>query len=347
MKTILKKLSALLLVFALMFSLAGCGGKDNGDNQGKDKPARPAVTQAPENVYDGPDCSLVRDHMDGVNYIAAAAFLGYYEYGYELIMNYLGDMGISAEYPFLEEIPEENFIDAGGDELYCVVPAGEDYSISVYEWLVDEYNDYEGEPGNALFHSDNGQPVFIKCNESDLYPNVLVSVEDSNGNITDYNPCLSGMDGRLDIPFDFPGIMDFSMYGNIDGGAADVTDTLCLYDSWTVDFYNDSIENIFGEFSFNYDGTAELHYGIDSEEYDCHYAGVYYYAYDSTLPDDAIIVELYAQYTPEAEIADELHFAATFEQEELGDSLTMVIEDGDEPFYGVDYGVYVMAPAMG
>lgn len=71
-----------------------------------------------------------------------------------------------------------------------------------------------------------------------------------------------------------------------------------------------------------------------------------YYTYDSTLPDDALMIELYAEYVPDG-VAEELHFVATFEYEELGDSLTMVIEEGDDPFPGIDYGVYVMAPAMG
>ena len=71
-----------------------------------------------------------------------------------------------------------------------------------------------------------------------------------------------------------------------------------------------------------------------------------YYAYDSILPDDALMIELYAEYAPDG-VAEELHFVATFEYEELGGSLTMVIEEGDDPFPGIDYGVYVMAPAMG
>lgn len=71
-----------------------------------------------------------------------------------------------------------------------------------------------------------------------------------------------------------------------------------------------------------------------------------YYAYDSTLPYGALMIELYAEYVPDG-VAEELHFVATFEYEELGGSLTMVIEEGDDPFPGIDYGVYVMAPAMG
>lgn len=67
------------------------------------------------------------------------------------------------------------------------------------EYMVDRSMPIEGFPGEVQL---------VKCNVSDLYSNVLISVTDGNETIEVY-PSLSMEDGRLAKD---PGVYDFSIY---------------------------------------------------------------------------------------------------------------------------------------
>ena len=58
---------------------------------------------------------------------------------------------------------------------------------------------FEGKPGEALV---------LRCNFSEIYSNVLVSVTDGGGAI-DFHPSISLMDGHL---AELAGVYDFSVY---------------------------------------------------------------------------------------------------------------------------------------
>ena len=119
-------------------------------------------------------------------------------------------------FPFLSEVPETNYVDAGGQELYCILPR-DDTEISVYDWIMDESNDYEGEARNLLYLSDVGAPILLRCSTMEGVPNCQISV--TNPYVIEqkivFEPCISGMDGHIYIPEDL-NLVDFTLYQDWD-----------------------------------------------------------------------------------------------------------------------------------
>lgn len=130
--------------------------------------------------------------------LLAVAYLGFgtdfasYMAGSDTYGSYL------KEYAFLADIPKERWLDAGGYEIYAVVPADSSYTVSVYSFSVDETNDYRGAVGERLWRVEEGKPFLLCCNVSDIMPNVSLILEGGNGNtLLEYEPGLSLKDGSL------------------------------------------------------------------------------------------------------------------------------------------------------
>lgn len=139
--------------------------------------------------------------------LCAAAFLGY---GTDLA-SFVEE---AADYPFLREIPEENYVvqPDGGNEIYCIIPADQSASLAVNEWIMDESNGFYGEPGQVLYRSEEGGPVLLCINPSDVVPGTQVTIVDSLGEVLEWNPSLSFYDGTMNTPWHSPGVSDFTDY---------------------------------------------------------------------------------------------------------------------------------------
>lgn len=77
-------------------------------------------------------------------------------------------------YPYLDGIPEDHIIEYTGDEWYVIVPAEDGWKISIEScsWN-DDFTESRTE--DLLWESDDGLPLILQCNLSDLYSNVQVT----------------------------------------------------------------------------------------------------------------------------------------------------------------------------
>ena len=146
------------------------------------------------------------DHGD----LCAAATLGYMGLSEtSTIADYLQSSGWAETFSFLTEIPQSRQISQAGDELYVIIPASADTAVRVYSYVMDESNGYMGGRGELLAEF-TGDPFLLRCNVSDIFPNVVVVLETADGETLEYSPSISLKDGTLGVPD--TGVYDFSQY---------------------------------------------------------------------------------------------------------------------------------------
>lgn len=110
-------------------------------------------------------------------------------------------------YPFLTDIPADNYIDAGGDELYLIIPCP-DIAATVYASEVD-WESYSYVRGRLLGVFD-GEPFFLRCNVSEIVTNTIVLLTTGDGKTVEFSPSISMKDGTLIVPQS--GVYDFTRY---------------------------------------------------------------------------------------------------------------------------------------
>ena len=111
--------------------------------------------------------------------------------------------GILAAYPCTEETV---FVDAGGEDVYVLIPTDPEAKVLIRSVSVTE--DGELLPAEETLYAGGGAPVILRCNVSDITPNVTVHVEDSEGGSLDASPSLSLRDGSVLME----GAYDFTSY---------------------------------------------------------------------------------------------------------------------------------------
>ncbi len=356
MKTTIKKLLALVLAAVMTVSLVACGG---GGDAGSDKPQqKPTPTATPEtNIYKNTDIHWIKQLMLDNDMAFAIGYLGYYDGDFDGLEDYFDSLGLKDEgFSFVYEIPEDYYVEHEGGELYMVVPLHEESTVTVSEWIIDEYNDWQGEEGNVLYHEKTGHPVLVKCNVSEIVPNLLICIEDNSGNSNYYTPYISGMDGLVYNYLDEEtSAMDISpyylvvpgwgdMWGNDnmgdDGNYEMQFDISYITGSWMTTVYTEDERYLDGSFTFYDDGTMEFAYGTSGEAYDVYYSGEYYYAEDDSLSEDAVVFDLYLDSNnSEYDVASDIYTAVTFELNPYSDMAGMNYENGDLLF-GNEYDSY-------
>lgn len=125
----------------------------------------------------------------------------------------LKNSGCAILYPFLAECEPVVY---EGSEFYAFVPSDNNCTITVYKADMSQDGEYVDYKDTPLYQGKSGETVVIRCNLSEIYSNVLVSVK--NGAKTmEFHPMLSMMDGHLARQ---DGCYDFSVYGT-DGEPTD------------------------------------------------------------------------------------------------------------------------------
>ena len=114
-------------------------------------------------------------------------------------------------YPFLREIPAEQVVAPGGWDIYCIVPADEDVSITVNEFGWPSWDAEGPVAGEVLWESGSGTPLCIAANVSDIMPDTQITVTAADGTAIIYQPFLSLRDGSLAVPEDGT-VYDFTVY---------------------------------------------------------------------------------------------------------------------------------------
>ena len=145
------------------------------------------------------DLPELRRRMEDSGALCAAAYLGYApEYDEAAAMEL---------YPFLIDVPTDNYIDAGGFELYLIIPC-QDIATTVYTTDID-WENYNYTRGRLLGIVE-GEPFLLCCNFSDIFTNSLIVLSTANGEVFEFSPGISLRDGTLAVPES--SVYDFTRY---------------------------------------------------------------------------------------------------------------------------------------
>ncbi|MFR4757678.1 MAG: hypothetical protein ACLT9P_05860 [Evtepia gabavorous] len=178
----------------------------------------------------------------------------------------------------LETLPKEQIIAYEGSEAYCLVPRDQKATLTVQAFLSNESNHYQGEPGEILYESQDGRPVVLIGNVSDIIPNLLVTLTGADGEKMEYHPALSLCDGTVARPVS-PNVYDFSRYQ-----AEDSPISADFLGQW---------ESEDGGVVFSSDGTMSLWSGSSMDQATDQKSGTFYVISNSTqYPAGAVLFEL-------------------------------------------------------
>lgn len=73
---------------------------------------------------------------------------------------------------YLADIAASACVEQPGDEVFILIPRG-DKVLSLYNYVLETQNNYDAYPGALLYSSAERCAVAVRCNESDVRPNVL------------------------------------------------------------------------------------------------------------------------------------------------------------------------------
>ena len=190
----MKKISMVICVCAVLFSFS-IHGECMGDES----------TQVP---WTEESLAILQDIIREDESQVGMAFLGYIHEAAEEseILEYTRQEELAAAYPFLQD---GTVVDAGGCEIYAIVP-GDDSKVSVYPAQITEEGEYLDELNNPWYIGQENEVIILRCNISEIYSNVMVSVQKKNMSVQ-YRPMVSLKDGHLAAE---AYCYDFSIYDN-------------------------------------------------------------------------------------------------------------------------------------
>lgn len=206
----MRKKTYLLPVLILCFLLiTGCKTIPHNDSSESSNkiPDSSSVTESNKAENDDSTLRVLRESIREHDCTLGIAFIGYVdsESSADDVYTYLKNSPTAQAYPFLCN----NSVTAHeGAELYAFVPASKDAYITVYQAGMTENGEYEDHKDKIICQSEPGEVVVLRCNISEIYANVLISVTDGAKTL-EFHPMLSMMDGHV---AEEPGCYDFSVY---------------------------------------------------------------------------------------------------------------------------------------
>lgn len=251
------------IILTICLAMAGCGKKTGEES------TEAAVSKAPpvslEQVTEAPTTTAAvtepeiwnpavvhRQVLFDEGCTAGVLFLGYVdgnagdlEQDRDYYQSIFEVQGYLEDFPFLAEIPNSNFVQTkDGQELYCIIPQDDMATVSVNQWIVNETNDFKGEAGEVLYRSESGSPILLKCNVSEIIPDVEVLIVDNKNNQLHWCPSLSGMDGSVVVESADGKLYDFTQYA--DNGYVESLDVLVgeTYDYYWHDEYETTLASV-------------------------------------------------------------------------------------------------------
>lgn len=179
--------------------------QDDKKEEKKEEKEEPGKTEIVET--EDTELAFLRKQINQNGCGAGVALFGYVdsEFTRTDLSFYLEFHHLTKEYPFLSEAA---CYMADGQELYAIVPPNEKGRVTVYPSDITENGEYADDKSHPLFEGKPGEALVLRCNFSEIYSNVLVSVTDG-GDAIDFHPSISLMDGHL---AELAGVYDFSVY---------------------------------------------------------------------------------------------------------------------------------------
>lgn len=277
-----RRFFSLVLSLFLLAGLTSCGEQPEESGAGSSV-LDPAQEEQLSDPSEDPSLSQFRHELNEGGYLCGIAFLGDLpDSDPETISRIIREAGYLEDYPFLENLPKEQIIAYEGSEAYCLVPRDQNAALTVQAFLSNESNHYQGEPGETLYESQDGRPVVLIGNVSDIIPNLLVTLTGADGGKMEYHPSLSLCDGTVARPVS-PNVYDFSRYQSEDSPIS-------------ADFLG-QWESEDGGVNFSSDGTMSLWSGSSMDQATDQKSGTFYVISNSTqYPAGAVLFELTDDY---------------------------------------------------
>ena len=212
----MKNLKLLAALLALAIGLAGCG---NGSSTPSSKPENMldgdnmiASPSAKQEYTEPEDVTYMRLLAGEDEYRACVLYLGgSYEITTDVQKVLDSQPDLRELWGFVYDIPQDHWVISpeGGCDLYCIFPQEAQDTLTVYEhnWTDDPENPLVR--GEELYCGQDGQPILLLCNPSDIVPNTEIELSGKSGSPLIWNPGLSGENGHV---VEAEGVCDFTIY---------------------------------------------------------------------------------------------------------------------------------------
>ena len=320
----MKNLKLLAALLALAIGLAGCGSGSS--------------SSAPENMLDGDGMiasvpskqeSTEPEDVTYMRFLAGAA-------GYRVCVLYLGgsyeittdvqqvldsQTDLRELWGFVYDIPQDHWVISpeGGCDLYCIFPQEAQDTLTVYEhnWTDDPENPLVR--GEELYCGQDGQPILLLCNPSDIVPNTEIELSGKSGEALIWNPGLSGENGHV-VQAD--GVCDFTIYPEGDDWET-TTSPWSLEGNW-LETSRDTDEGYFDTAPEDADRMCFLPTDADTEGDQLPLTASYITPYPELNVEEADL--FYHEGTPEVPFQTNQEWYATFTAED-GSRYAVTLED--------------------
>ena len=329
MKGLTMKLFAALL--ALTIGLAGCGGSSKGgspaSSTSKNKLDGDGMTASStqEQEYEEPeDVTYMRLLAGEDEYRACVLYLGgSYEVTTDAQKVLDGQTNLRDLWSFVYDIPQDHWVVApdGGCDLYCIFPQDPDATLFVYETSLTDDAENPLQRGKQLYYSEDGQPILLLCNISDIAPNTEVELYPSTGEELVFSPFLSGENGHV---VEAEGVCDFTIYPEGDDWETD-TSPWSLEGNW-LETGRDTDEGYFDTDPADADRMCFLPTDADTEGSQLPLTASYITPYPELNVEEADL--FYQEGTPEVPFRSNQEWYATFTGED-GSRYAVTLEDED------------------
>ena len=325
----MKNLKLLAALLALTIGLAGCGGSSKGgspaSSASKNKLDGDNMTASStqEQEYEEPeDVTYMRLLAGEDEYRACVLYLGgSYEVTTDVQKVLDSQTDLRDLWGFVYDIPQDHWVVApdGGCDLYCIFPQDPDATLFVYETSLTDDAENPLQRGKQLYYSEDGQPILLLCNISDIAPNTEVELYPSTSEELVFSPFLSGENGHV---VEAEGVCDFTIYPEGDDWETD-TSPWSLEGNW-LETGRDTDEGYFDTDPADADRMCFLPTDADTEGSQLPLTASY------ITPSPELNVEeadlFYQEGTPEVPFQTNQEWYATFTGED-GSRYAVTLED--------------------
>ena len=344
----------IVVFLAFLILLSGCGIVDSvssifneklpvsSPTGTKDTAGKHSGNVTEDDTDDQPDpvdleLAALQKEISDSGALLGVAYLGYAELpNWADVAVYVEANGFADEFPFLLNVMEDHAVLQDGGEVYAVVPADSDITLTVSEVLMEETG---AARGAELLTLDDGKPVLLRGNISEIVPNLLLTAVDKDGKSVEYSPCLSGMDGSLVAGED---IYDFTPYELVMGDypGYDPLPDAVFTGTWYARHQNGDNELMALTLALDPDGTAQYSYGEPNSDIFEYFEGTWSTEGDWTEDGElAMVLQMYGgPVDAQGSEAPAEHYEITcgFIWELQGDSLILRHAQGDTLLYGTE-----------
>ena len=327
----MKKIKLLAALLALTIGLAGCGGSSKGGSTPSSKPEKMLdgdnmiTSPSAKQEYTEPeDVTYMRLLAGEDEYRACVLYLGgSYEVTTDVQQVLDSQTDLRELWGFVYDIPEDHYVVSpdGGCDLYCIFPQDPEATLFVYEVSLTDDAEHPLQRGKQLYYSEDGQPILLLCNISDIAPNTEVELYPSTGEELVFSLSLSGENGHV-VQAD--GVCDFTIYPDGDDWETD-TSPWSLEGNW-LETARDTDEGYFETDPADADAMCFLPTDAETEGDQLPFTASYITPYPELNVEEADL--FYQEGTPEVPFQSNQEWYATFTGED-GSRYAVTLEDED------------------